>query len=146
MYITPTVLAAHICRIYSSSTTFWDTTESRYVCNQRPLVALAVNFRNRLTPNWLAKVIRNYFSRVFLNESVVHKGHDTHLDRSLCDRITFAMILVLCSVGNITSLTAKITTRIGGKTDKLLCREDSTRVSICISSRSPVSHTCHHPS
>jgi len=124
MHITPTVLTTHICRIYSSSRTFWDETKNRYVCTQRALVAHTVDFRNSLTPNWLAKVIRTYLSRTFSNEFVVreNKGEGTRLDRSLrdSDRITFAMILVLCSVGNITPPWTKMTARIGDQTDELL--------------------------
>ncbi|KAH9985424.1 hypothetical protein BJV74DRAFT_576246 [Russula compacta] len=73
------------------------------------------------TPKWLTKVVRNYLSRIFSTKSVVHEysGDDTLPVRSTRDRIVFAMILVLCSVGNRISLL--ITVCSGDQTDKPLC-------------------------
>jgi hypothetical protein len=106
----------------------------------------SVDFRNRLTPNSLATVIRNYLSRLIPDEYVVHKrkGDETYPGRSLRDRIAFAMILVLYAVRDITLLPEKMTMHMGGQTDKSFCRDGSMQVSLCISPGSPVSHTCHH--
>ncbi len=99
MYSTPAVFAAHICRIYSSSTALWDATPSRYVRNPCALTAATANSTNRFTPSWLTRVLRTYLSRIFPTMSVVHEYNgDDAPEWSLRDRTVFAMILALFSV------------------------------------------------
>jgi hypothetical protein len=97
---------------------------------------------SRFESSWMIKAVRTYLSRSYSTKLAIPESNrgDFTFKWSLRDRILFAMILVLCSVGNLFYVLRKISTHIGDNTRDEFCWAEFMRIS-WISARNRVSHT-----
>jgi hypothetical protein len=102
--------ATHVYRIYPTPSAFGYETQEGYVCHAVGAAMTVLTLTSRFALSWMVKVIRTYLSRNDWSKLTIPEsnGGDITFKWSLRDRIMFAMILVLCSVGSFFLFTINI--------------------------------------